>query len=222
MLLEENQQPTYRSSNVSKHWQRLFVVLLGLIVIWSLQIESPTVQNAAGSTGHSQSLAMVCPASSAVPQLAQTSAEFEKGISQLGKDFLTSPLSEADQSSMRAISASEWLGPLAPIAISPFFGITCLAGLSQFGSDYLPLNSFISNNAVLQNPYVLWLFAGLTLLTSLPRLTKVSKPFAQAMDMLETYGAIITIVILRFASRSNRNSHGGSDGLDVVPRRRAV
>ena len=101
---------------------------------------------------------------------------------------------------MKAISASEWLGPLAPIAISPFFGITCLAGLSQFGSDYLPLNSFISNNAVLKNPYVLWLFAGLTMLTSLPRLTKVSKPFAQAMDMLETYGAIITIVILRFAS----------------------
>ena len=44
MLLTENQQPTYRSSNASQRWLRLFVVILGLLVIWSLQIESPTVQ----------------------------------------------------------------------------------------------------------------------------------------------------------------------------------
>ena len=196
MLLEENQRPANRSSNASRRWLRLFVVVLGLAIIWSLQIEAPSGLTASGltatgSAGHSQSLALASP---------QTSAEFEQGISQLGKDFLTSPLSEADHSSMQAITTSEWLGPLAPIAISPFFGITCLAALSQFGGDYLPLNSFISDNAVLQNPYVLWLFAFLTVLTSLPRLTKVSKPFAQAMDMLETYGAIITIVVLRFAS----------------------
>ena len=189
MLLEKNQQPTYRSSRASQRWLRLFVVGLGLVVIWSLQIESPTAQNE--TRIGSQSLALASP---------QTSAEFEQGISELGKDFLTSPLSESDKASMQAITASEWLGPLAPIAISPFFGITCLAGLSQFGGDYLPLNSFVSNNVVLQNPLVLWLFAGLTVMTSLPRMTKVSKPFAQAMDMLETYGAIITIVILRFAS----------------------
>ena len=200
MLLEENQQPTYRSSNVSKRWLRLFVVLLGLAVIWSLQTEDPTVKSSAEPVSHSQSLTLACASAAPSPQLGQTSADFDQGLAQLGRDFLKSPLSDADKSNIQAISASEWLGPLAPIAISPFFGITCLAGLSQFGGDYLPLNSFISNNAVLQNPYVLWLFAGLTILTSLPRLTKVSKPFAQAMDMLETYGAIITIIILRFAS----------------------
>ena len=32
--------------------------------------------------------------------------------------------------------------------------------------------------------------------TSLPRLTKVSKPMAQAIDQLETYAAIITILII--------------------------
>lgn len=121
-------------------------------------------------------------------------------LPQFGPDLLTSPLSSDDQAKMQSITTSEWLGPLAPIAISPFFGITCLAGLSQFGGDYLPLNNFISNNAVLKNQYVLWIFLGLTVLTSLPRLTKVSKPFAQAIDMLETYGAIITIIVLRFAS----------------------
>ena len=215
MLLEEHQPPTYRSSNAKRRWLRLFVIVLGLAVIWSLQTEgvprsSQSVNGTSSSAsqtlvshtidGRSQSLAMAGAVPVAAPQVGQDSASFDEGMAQLQKDFLTSPLSDADQANMQAITASEWLGPLAPIAISPFFGITCLAALSQFGGDYLPLNSFISNNAVLQNPYVLWLFAGLTLLTSLPRLTKVSKPFAQAMDMLETYGAIITIVILRFAS----------------------
>ena len=93
--------------------------------------------------------------------------------------------------------ASAWLGPLAPIAISPFFGITILAGVSQFGGDWELPNSFISDNPVLQNPYLFWTFLCLTLLTSVPRFTKVSKPFAQAIDQVETYAAIITIILIR-------------------------
>ncbi len=95
------------------------------------------------------------------------------------------------------VSTIEWLGPLAPIAISPFFGITCLAFLSQM--DFVPGNSFVSQNPVLQNPTVLWVFLALTVLTSLPRLTKVSKPLAQALDQVEAYSGIITLLILRFA-----------------------
>lgn len=155
---------------------RLIVIFAGVVAIGSMQVDFDQ-----RSADH--------------PSLAVASA-----TPQLGQDLLNSPLSIDDQAKIQSISASEWLGPLAPVAISPFFGITCLAALSQFGGDYLPLNNFISNNAVLQNQYVLWVFLGLTLLTSLPRLTKVSKPFAQAMDMLETYGGIITIIVLRFAS----------------------
>ena len=110
------------------------------------------------------------------------------------------PLTAGDEAKISAltssISASEWLGPLAPIAISPFFGITILAGLSQFGGGYFE-NSFISNNPVLSNPAIFWVFLGLTVLTSLPRLTKVSKPAAQAIDQLEAYAGIITIVLIR-------------------------
>ena len=41
------------------------------------------------------------------------------------------------------VSTTEWLGPLAPVAISPFFGITCLAGMSQFGKGtILEQNNF--------------------------------------------------------------------------------
>ena len=99
------------------------------------------------------------------------------------------------------VTTYEWLGPLAPIAISPFFGITCLAGMSQLSAGtFLENNHFISSNPVLHNPYVFWIFLGLTLLTSLPRLTKVSKPIAQAMDQVETYAGIITLLVIRIAA----------------------
>ena len=187
MLLKQHHKTNYQPSDASRRWLRLLVVVSGVFVIWSMQTQLPPVPSHQVAVNGSLMFE---------PQnLALASSQLE-----LGADFLKSPLTEEDQASMKAISTWEWLGPLAPVALSPFFAITCLAGLSQFGGDYLPLNSFISNNAVLQNEYVFWLFGGLTLLTSLPRLTKVSKPFAQAMDMLETYGGIITIIVLRFAS----------------------
>ena len=97
------------------------------------------------------------------------------------------PLTSSDSAKIDRIATSvnwaEWLGPLAPIAISPFFGITILAGISQFGGSWVE-NSFISNNPVLSNPAVFWVFLCLTIMTSLPRFTKVSKPAAQAIDCL--------------------------------------
>lgn len=138
----------------------------------------------------------------------QSSTQTEKGVELLKQlpfdvpDNLTEdPLTVADQAKIAGITTSfgkvsEWLGPLAPIAISPFFGITILAGLSQFGEG-LPFNSFISDNPILGNPAVFWIFLALTIITSLPRLTKVSKPAAQAIDQLEAYAGIITIVLIR-------------------------
>ncbi len=108
----------------------------------------------------------------------------------------------SDQSTANQIStwaqASEWLGPLAPIAISPFFGITCLAAISQFGGDWVAFNRFLSTNPILNNPTIFWVFLGLTVVTSLPRFTKVSKPVAQAIDQLEAYAGIISILVIRF------------------------
>ncbi len=116
-------------------------------------------------------------------------------------DLMDNPLTNSDMSKANSLAgsvrASEWLGPLAPIAISPFFGVTLLAGLAQFGADWMPVNEFLSNNVVLKNPAVFWVFLILTLLTSIPRFTKVSKPAAQAIDQLEAYAGIITIILLR-------------------------
>lgn len=106
---------------------------------------------------------------------------------------------EASEEISRTVSNSEWLGPLAPIALSPFFGITCLSGMSVFGDGtFVADNHFVSTNPVLKQQAVFWIFLALTLLTSLPRLTKVSKPIAQILDQVETYAGIITLVVIRF------------------------
>ena len=126
------------------------------------------------------------------------------GIGTIGS-FPTSDLSSSDLAKANqftnTVTTAEWLGPLAPIAISPFFGITCLAGMSQIsGGTFLENNQFISSNPVLQNPYVFWTFLLLTVMTSIPRFTKVSKPIAQALDQIETYAGIITILIIRIVA----------------------
>lgn len=136
-----------------------------------------------------------------VPAESQAGNQLETLIP---KELQSDPLSNSDHQKaaqlVGSIGAFEWLGPLAPIAISPFFGLACLCGISQYGGDWMPFNSFVSDNPVLQNPGVLWAFVILTLITSLPRLTKVSKPLGQAIDQLEAWSGIIAIVVIRFAT----------------------
>lgn len=101
------------------------------------------------------------------------------------------------------LGVAEWLGPLAPVALSPFFGITCLSGMSLYGQGWISSdNAFLGESSPLHNPAVFWIFLGLTLLTSIPRFTKVSKPFAQAVDHAEAWSGIITMVVLRFLMMS--------------------
>lgn len=96
------------------------------------------------------------------------------------------------------VSSSEWLGALAPVALSPFFGITCLAGLAQFGDGWFPAHSLLlQKSTVLNHPAVFWVFLVLTLVTSLPRFTKVSKPLAQALDQVEAWSGLITLLVVR-------------------------
>lgn len=98
------------------------------------------------------------------------------------------------------IRATEWLGPMAPIALSPFFGVTMLSGLSLFAPDWIHNNRFLQSTPALQDQRLFWTFLLLTIATSLPRLTKISKPLAQALDRVETYGTIIILLLIRFFS----------------------
>ena len=96
------------------------------------------------------------------------------------------------------ISTADFLGPMGPVALSPFFGITCLAALSQFGPDRLvEANGLLATSSPLKSPWLLATFATLAVLTSLPKLTKVSKPIAGALDQVEAWSGIITLVAVK-------------------------
>lgn len=114
-----------------------------------------------------------------------------------------SEISEAEivaaQQFGQSLSIAEWLGPMAPVALSPFFGVACLSGLSLFGGSWVASgNPLIGPNSPLHDTRVFGGFLVLTLLTSIPRLTKVSKPFAQAADQLESWSGVITMLVLRY------------------------
>lgn len=99
-----------------------------------------------------------------------------------------------------SLGLAEWMGPLAPVALSPFFGVTCLSGLSLWGPEWVTNNAMIGNSSVLRSRMLFCIFLSLTILTSVPRFTKVSKPLAQAVDRLEAYSVIVILLIVKFAS----------------------
>jgi len=91
------------------------------------------------------------------------------------------------------IPVTEVLGPLAPVALSPFFGMACLSGTSILSNTpLLPENDFLTGNEALNNPLVFATFLLLTIATSVPRFTTVTKTVAEATDQIETYAGIIS------------------------------
>lgn len=98
------------------------------------------------------------------------------------------------------ISTVEWLAPLAPIALSPFFGICLLSGLACYGPEWLPNHGLLSDASPFANPTLFWIFLVLTFVTSLPRFSKVSKPIAQVSDFLETWSAVIVLAAMKFSA----------------------
>ncbi len=100
---------------------------------------------------------------------------------------------------------AEWLGPLAPVALSPFFGVTLLSGLAiAMDKGIVPENRLLARASVLKSPALFAIFAILSLLTSLPRLTKLSKPLVQALDFVETWSVVVVMLCIRaFAMRTD-------------------
>ena len=121
---------------------------------------------------------------------------------QISREFSATDVVAA-QNFSETLGVADWLGPLAPVALSPFFGIACLSGMALYGQGWIATdNALLGEGSPLHNPGVFWVFLILTLITSIPRLTKVSKPFAQAIDQVETWAGIITMLTLRFMIRA--------------------
>ncbi len=105
------------------------------------------------------------------------------------------------------ISSIDILAPLAPVALSPFFGITCLSATAILsGRGILPENDFLTENPALDNGLVFIVFLALSILTSLPKMTTVSKGFAEMTDQLETYAAIITYLVIFYLAGAGQGS----------------
>jgi hypothetical protein len=103
----------------------------------------------------------------------------------------------AASSWVSGLGLTEWMGPLAPIALSPFFGVTLMSGLALWGPEWVTSNPVLGRGGPLANPTLFWVLLALTVVTSLPRLTKVSKPFVQAVDRVETYAVIIILLLVK-------------------------
>ncbi len=149
-----------------------------------------------------------------------TSEEFTISAEQLTESFqgqLEGPLDATDVTSanhwVSSLGLAEWLGPLAPVALSPFFGVTCLSGLSLWGPDWVTDNAMIGTSSVLRSQMLFFIFLLLTILTSVPRFTKVSKPLAQAVDRLETYSVIVILLAVKFAAASQGS---GGDSVAMI------
>ena len=91
------------------------------------------------------------------------------------KEFGNAELLVADQLA-QSVNATEWLGPLAPIALSPFFGISLLSALAMWGPDWMPTNRFLESSQALNNGWMFTVFITLTVVTSLPRPPHVWMP----------------------------------------------
>lgn len=131
-------------------------------------------------------------------QLPESKLRRRRSQSQDDKGFSEKHLAAAQQVT-QSLGIAEWLGPLAPLALSPFFGIACLSGLSLFGGNWFGGdNPFLSEASPLHSEVVFGVFLTLTVMTSLPRLTKISKPFVQLTDQLEAWAGIITMLVLKF------------------------
>lgn len=120
---------------------------------------------------------------------------------------------DAGREMVELLSLADWMGPLAPVALSPFFGLLCLsAGSMLIERGLLPDHPLLAGNAVLQNETVLAALLILTLVTSLPRLTKVTKPLAQLADFLETYAGVVFMLVVQAAARAEAGD-AAADGI---------
>ncbi len=135
-----------------------------------------------------------------IPHMASASIRSSALERQRVGGLLPQEQAAADQLANRfteQISNVEWLAPLAPIALSPFFGLTLLSGMACYGPDWLSDNPLLNERSPFADPRFFWIFLVLTVITSLPRFSKVSKPIAQFADFLETWSAIVILVFIR-------------------------
>lgn len=155
--------------------------------------------DAFSSTANSQSGESRAGDSQSAPVRTLSAVDESEIPAALQGDFKTGDIAAATAWADR-LNLADWLGPLAPLALSPFFGVACLSGLAIWGPDSITDNALLGASGPLRSVPLFAIFAALALMTSLPRLSKVSKPFAQAMDRLEAYAVVVILLAIKLTS----------------------
>jgi hypothetical protein len=125
------------------------------------------------------------------------------------------------QQLVEKLGVTEVLGPLAPVAMSPYFALTFMSGASLLADtgvlpDAVAKNALLGKGSPLNNGLVFTGLLGLTALTALPKLTKVTKPFAQAIDQVEAHSGIVAVLAVQALSRMNMGDDGGQEVASTV------
>lgn len=91
----------------------------------------------------------------------------------------------------------EVFGPVLPIALSPFFGVTLTSLASVLAAEGVFENEFLATHPVLSNWYVFSIFLILTILTALPRYTKITGQLGLFIAKIEDYAGLIILLIIQ-------------------------
>lgn len=197
-------------------WWRLGPCALALIAIAFIPKSAPLASSSPPAT---QTHSLVphadlqwCSAGAAGPLLPLSPDAIERSLKDsMSPDQLSAANLTVANQVITALAPTDWLGPMAPLALSPFFGITCLSGLAIWSPDWMPGSGLLAQSTPLKSSTLFWVFAILTVFTSLPKLSKVSKPIAVVVDHVEAYAGIITLLVIRYMATSSQGIPAESD-----------
>ena len=91
----------------------------------------------------------------------------------------------------------ELFGPVLPIAFSPFFGVALTSLASILASEGIFENEFLATHPILSNYGFFILFLVLTILTALPKYTKITGQFGLFISKLEDYAGVIILISIQ-------------------------
>jgi len=112
------------------------------------------------------------------------------------------------------IDILEVFGPVLPIALSPFFGVAITSLASIMAAEGVFKNEFLATHPILSNWWIMSIFLILTILTALPKYTKITGQLGLFIAKIEDYAGLIILVIIQIVP-SLFNSEP-SDNITVI------
>jgi len=97
------------------------------------------------------------------------------------------------------IDILEVFGPVLPIALSPFFGVAITSLASILAAEGVFKNEFLATHPILSNWWIMGIFLILTILTALPKYTKITGQLGLFIAKIEDYAGLIILVIIQIA-----------------------